>query len=168
MSFAHPLEAEGEVKTWLEHYKKEYYDARHVCYAFVFGEGNGTMKSSDAGEPNGTAGLPILNQLRSFEVRNVLLVVVRYFGGTKLGAAGLVHAYKSAARTALENAQLVEKPITIVLEISFSYEKMNRVMRSLKETKAELLEQNFSGNVCTIKFRVMKSQEKVLQEKLKE
>jgi uncharacterized YigZ family protein len=168
LAFAHPLSHETDAKVLLDLYKKEYYDARHICYAYVFGTESEVMKSSDAGEPNGSAGLPILNQLRSFEVKNVFLVVVRYFGGTKLGVSGLVSAYKSAAKQALENATLVEVPIKVEVEIRFAYDKMNTIMKWLKEWHATPLEQVFHDQECAMKVKVLRSYEKVLLEKMDE
>lgn len=166
LAFAQPIRSGEEIKTCLEKYKKDYFDARHICYAYVLGSDGETMKSSDAGEPNGTAGLPILNQLRSFEVKNVLLVVVRYFGGTKLGASGLVHAYKTAAQEALANAEIVLLPITLELRFSFPYLKMNEVMRFVKETEAAVLSQEFSESDCIMQVAILRSQEKSWKDKI--
>lgn len=166
LAFAQAIRSEEEIKTCLESFKKEYFDARHICYAYVLGSDDTTMKCSDAGEPNGTAGLPILNQLRSFEVKNVLLIVVRYFGGTKLGASGLVHAYKTAAQEALANAEVVMLPITLELSFSFPYLKMNEVMRFVKETEATVMSQEFSANDCEMRVSVLRSQEKGWKDKI--
>jgi len=166
LSFAHPARSENEIKLLLSTYKKEYFDARHICYAYILGTENEVLKSSDAGEPNGTAGLPILNQLRSFEVKNVLLVVVRYFGGTKLGASGLVHAYKTAAHEALRQAELVLLPITFELSFSFPYLKMNEVMKWAKDHGATILSQEFTNNECEMRISALRSLEKALQDKM--
>ncbi len=161
IAFAIPLEFEDEVKTWLDSYKKEYYDARHVCYAYSYGIENEVLKSNDAGEPNGTAGLPILNQIRSIGLKNILVIVVRYFGGTKLGVSGLVTAYKSAAKLALESAERIEKPITAEVEFDFPYLKMNAVMKLVKETGASILSQDFGGDTCSMKVMVLRSKKEV-------
>jgi uncharacterized YigZ family protein len=157
LAFAHPICNEEDVKTIIDNYKKEYFDARHVCYAYSFGIDNEILKSSDAGEPNGTAGLPILNQIRSSNLKNIFIVVVRYFGGTKLGVSGLINAYKTAAKEAIANAVKIELPITSILEFSFPYLKMNIVMKLVKETGAIILEQDFGGNECIIKISILKS-----------
>lgn len=166
LAFAHPIRSEEEIKSLLDNYKKQYFDARHICHAYILGTEREVLKSSDAGEPNGTAGLPILNQLRSFEVKNVLLVVVRYFGGTKLGASGLVHAYKTAAQEALALAEIVQLPITVELNFSFPYLKMNEVMRFAKEQEASVLSQEFSESDCAIHISILRSQEKGWKDKI--
>lgn len=168
LAFAYPVSTETEIKILLDRFKKEYYDARHICYAYILGTEEVVMKSSDAGEPSGTAGLPILNQLRSFDLKNVILVVVRYFGGTKLGTSGLVSAYKSVAKEAMENSEFIEKPITEELSIRFDYVKMNTVMRWLKEMDALILEQTFSEQECILRIALLKSHKKVLLDKLRE
>lgn len=157
LAFVHPIGSESEVKTLVDKYKKEYYDARHVCYAYSFGIENELLKSSDAGEPNGTAGLPILNQIKSSKLKNIFVVVVRYFGGTKLGVSGLINAYKTAAKEAIANAVKVELPITALVEFSFPYLKMNVAMKLVKETGAIILEQDFGGDDCVLKVSILKS-----------
>lgn len=157
LAFVHPIGSEAEVKLLIDKYKKEYYDARHVCYAYSFGIETELQKSSDAGEPNGTAGLPILNQIKSSNLKNIFVVVVRYFGGTKLGVSGLINAYKTAAKEALLNASKVEMPITAIVEFGFPYLKMNVAMKLVKETGAIILEQDFGGDACVLKISILKS-----------
>lgn len=166
LAFVHPIDSEAEIKSHLDNYKKEYYDARHVCYAYTFGIENEVLKSSDAGEPNGTAGLPILNQIRSSGLKNILVIVVRYFGGTKLGASGLVTAYKAAAKSAIENAIKIEKPIVVEVEFEFPYLKMNSVMKMVKDYAATILEQDFGNDTCCLKVQLLKSKEEEFVQKI--
>lgn len=146
-----------DAKEVLGVYKSEYYDARHICFAYTTGVDTPIFRSSDAGEPNGTAGLPILNQIKSFGVLNVMIVVVRYFGGVKLGASGLVNAYKTASRIALSNAEIEERPMTVYLRLHFPFERMNEIMKCLKEIKALIVSKSFENNDCTIEVAVLRS-----------
>ena len=131
--FAYPVTSEIEVKTHLENLKAEHFSARHWCYAYQIGTEKIQYRANDDGEPNNSAGMPIYGQIQSFEVTNVLVVVVRYFGGVKLGVGGLISAYKTAAQMALENAIIIEKTINKHFVISFGYAHMNKVMRIIKE-----------------------------------
>jgi len=153
---AFPVENEHQLKEILEKLRKEYYDARHHCYAYRFDPEEEQYRSNDDGEPSGTAGKPILNQLLSRELINVLVVVVRYFGGTKLGVSGLINAYKSATNDALENAKIVKRFIYREIEVRFEYPFMNSVMRLVKEENINILEQNFDLN-CVIKIQIKKN-----------
>jgi len=132
LSFAFPVNSEEEIKEILLQLKKEYHDARHICYAWILGENRQKMKSGDDGEPAGTAGKPILNQLLHTGCTNVLVAVVRYFGGTLLGTGGLANAYKTAAADALSKAVIEEKTEMLTLQITFPYERMNQIMSLLK------------------------------------
>ena len=125
--------SEDEAKAAITEIKKKYFDARHHCFAYMIGPDKKTFRSSDDGEPSGTAGKPILNQILSKDVTNVCVVVTRYFGGIKLGTSGLINAYKTAARDALDNAQIVEKTINEFYSLEFEYPLMNEVMRIMKE-----------------------------------
>jgi len=159
---AFPVENEEQVKEILTMLRKEYYDARHHCYAYRFNAEEEQFRSNDDGEPSGTAGKPILNQLLSKELMNVLVVVIRYFGGTKLGVSGLINAYKTATIDALENAKIIKRFIYRQIEIRFEYPIMNSVMRLIKEEVVEVLEQNFDLN-CVIKIQIKKSElEKII------
>lgn len=147
------VETEEDAKAILAEVKKKYHDARHHCYAWRLDPRNEKVKSNDDGEPAGTAGKPILNQIYSFELYDVLLVVTRYFGGTKLGVSGLIHAYKTSAREALENAKIVEKEIRDLYRVEFDYVKMNEVMRVIKEDQLVIKNQTFD-NVCKVDLEI--------------
>ena len=139
--YAFPITTEEEVKEHIERLKKEHFSARHWCYAYQIGTEKIHYRANDDGEPNNSAGMPIYGQLQSFEVTNVLVVVVRYFGGVKLGIGGLISAYKTAAQMALENTQIIEKTIDKHFSLSFSYVHMNKVMRIIKEKNLTILSQ---------------------------
>ncbi len=148
---AYHVENEEEIKAVLLKLRKEFYDARHHCYAWRIDVRAEKTRSNDDGEPSGSAGKPILNQLFSFELYDVLLVVIRYFGGTKLGVSGLINAYKTASREALENANIVEKEIRDLYQVDFEYPMMNSVMRIIKEDNLTIVGQHFD-NHCTIEL----------------
>ena len=150
LAFAHPVENIDEVRQLLEHYRKEYYDARHVCYAYMLGPDQDEFRANDDGEPSGTAGRPILGQIRSKNLSNVLIVVIRYFGGILLGTSGLIVAYKEASIDALNHATIIEKDVMIPRTLRFPYEKMNEVMRTLKDINARILSQDWADNQCII------------------
>lgn len=135
IAIAHPVECIEDVKNIQEIVKKEYRDARHHCYAYRIGTGDDNWRVNDDGEPSGTAGKPIFGQIQSFELSNILIIVVRYFGGTLLGVGGLINAYRNAAREALINSEIIEKTVNVILSISFPYEKMNDVMKLIKDEK---------------------------------
>ena len=149
IALAFPVRNEDEVKQHLETVKKQYHDARHHCYAYVLGIDGEVYRANDDGEPNHSAGDPILGQIRSKNLTQVLIIVVRYFGGTKLGVGGLITAYKTAASDALEHSSIVTAIVKREVEIGFEYLSMNDVMRLIKETDAEIKEQEF-GNSCRI------------------
>lgn len=153
---AFPVESEIQVKEILTLLKREYYDARHHCYAYRFNPEEEQYRSNDDGEPSGTAGKPILNQLYSRELMNVLVVVIRYFGGTKLGVSGLINAYKTAANDALENTIIVQRFIYRLVEVHFEYPLLNSVMRLVKEENLTIVEQDFGLN-CVIKIQMKKN-----------
>lgn len=143
IALAFPVRTEAEIKEKLTEIRKQYYDARHHCYAYILGAAKTAFRANDDGEPNHSAGDPILGQIRSSGLSNVLVIVVRYFGGTKLGVGGLIHAYKTATAEALQNAPTVEKHETSVVKISFGYENMNEVMSMVKELNLAVLDQQF-------------------------
>lgn len=155
LAFAVPVENEAEVKEKVAFYKKQYHDARHHCYAYILGYNKDAYRQNDDGEPSGTAGRPIHGQLLSKDVTNVLLVVVRYFGGIKLGVSGLITAYKTAAKDALENAQIIEKIVQEPYTISFDYQYLNSVMQILKDESVQILSQGYENN-CVVNFKVRK------------
>ena len=153
LSFAYPVANEEEVKEIIGTLRKEYHDARHHCFAYRIGAEGEHWRANDDGEPSSSAGKPILGQLLSFGVSDVLIVVVRYFGGTKLGVPGLIRSYRSAAADALSNADIVEKIAGREIGFTFEYLKMNDVMKLLRDFSAEILEQDFD-NFCKIRIRV--------------
>jgi uncharacterized YigZ family protein len=153
LAFAFPVESEVEVRQHVQQLKKEYFDARHHCYAYRLGLNGELWRANDDGEPSSTGGKPILGQLLSLELTNVLVVVVRYFGGIQLGMPGLINAYRSATADALAQAQIVEKVAKEILMISFSYFEMNKIMKLIKEKELEIVSQYFD-NECEIKIAV--------------
>jgi uncharacterized YigZ family protein len=152
----YPAETAEDCKNILIAIKKEFHDARHHCYAYRIQPEDEEFRSNDDGEPSGTAGKPILNQLYSNELFNVVLIVVRYFGGTKLGTSGLINAYKTAAQEAIKSAKIVKRYITRDMELHFEYPLMNDVMRIIKEENLEIIDQFYDKN-CVIKLTVNKS-----------
>ena len=144
LSFVYPVASEDEVKQKLEALRKKYFDARHHCYAYMLGETDRRFRANDDGEPNHSAGDPILGQIRSKEITNVLIVVVRYFGGVKLGVGGLIAAYKAAAELALENNTIIQKEVKKIIRIHYSYTSTPEVMRLVKEFQLEITVQDFS------------------------
>ena len=146
IGYAYPIIDEQEVKSILENLKKEHHKARHVCYAYRLGNNGETYRANDDGEPNNTAGIPILGQLKSFELTNVVLLVVRYFGGTKLGVGGLIQAYKTSAKQTLESCEIVEQEITELLKIQFDYININKVMKIIHDYKIIIQKQNLDNN----------------------
>ena len=132
LAFAHPVSSVEEAKELAKQYKKVYYDARHHCFAYIIDPLNEQTRAADDGEPNNSAGAPILGQIKSFELENVMVMVVRYFGGTKLGVSGLITAYRSAAQEALQNAIVVELEIKAQINVKFSYIDMDKVMKIIK------------------------------------
>lgn len=153
--YAFPVQNEGNVKIHLEHLKKEHHSARHWCYAYQLGKTEESIqyRANDDGEPNNSAGMPIYGQIQSFKVTDVLIVVVRYFGGVKLGVGGLIHAYKTAAQMALEAASIITKTIKIQYIISFDYKNMNKVMRIIKERNLKIVNQKLELS-CEITISV--------------
>lgn len=143
LAFAYPVNSEDELKANLEKLRKEYFDARHHCYAFVLGADKSRYRANDDGEPNHSAGDPILGQIRSKDLTNILIVVVRYFGGTKLGVSGLIQAYKTAAEEALKNATIIEVDVTNEISIRYDYTATPEVMKLVKEFDLIIKEQSF-------------------------
>lgn len=143
IAFAYPVKTEEQVRTRVKTLRKEYYDARHHCYAFVLGKDKKKFRAADDGEPSNSAGAPILGQIKSLDLTNTLVVVVRYFGGTKLGVPGLINAYRESAADALQNNQIIEEFEKVIFEIQFEYIKMNDVMKVVKDFDLEVLNQNF-------------------------
>lgn len=150
IALAYPVKSESEVKEIIDQIKKKYYDARHHCYAYVLGFDKSAWRVNDDGEPSGTAGKPIHGQLLSYDLTNTLLVVIRYFGGTKLGVSGLINAYKQAARDALQNATIIEKTINEVYKLSFPFESMNDAMKIVKDFGLQIVDSNYDSNAYII------------------
>ena len=155
--YAFPVLSEEEVKNWLEVLKKKHPTARHFCYAYQIGIEDVQYRVNDDGEPNNSAGLPIYGQIQSFEVTNILVVSVRYFGGTKLGVGGLISAYKTSAKLSLEATEILEKTINIQFELTFGYEMINKVMRIVKEKNISILNQTLELD-CTYVISVRKNE----------
>ena len=156
LSFAEPCTSAEEAKEIVAMYKKEYYDARHVCWAYMIGHQRLEFRSNDDGEPSGTAGKPILGQINSFNLTDLVVIVVRYFGGIKLGTSGLIEAYRTAAAEALSAADIVEKLVEETLEVYFEYPLMGEAMRIVKEEGAKVLVQDFTID-CRLKLSLRKS-----------
>ena len=165
LSFAFPVKNVDEINQILAQYRKQYYDARHICYAYMLGNEKNEWRANDDGEPSGTAGRPILGQINSFELTNVLVIVVRYFGGILLGTGGLITAYKEASMDALEQANIVEQTIDEVFTVGFDYLLMNEVMRVIKEINPLVLDQSFD-NMCSMKLSIRQSDAEKLKSKL--
>jgi len=144
--YAFPVLSEEEVKEYLEELKKKHHSARHWCYAYQLGIEKIRFRANDDGEPNNSAGLPIYGQIQSFEVTNILIVSVRYFGGTKLGVGGLISAYKTSAQLALEASDILEKTININYKLTFDYDMMNPVQRIIKEKNLDIVNQKLEMN----------------------
>ena len=156
LSFALPVRTPDEVKTQLDIYRKKYYDARHVCWAYMLGPDRTTFRANDDGEPSSTAGKPILGQINSNNLTDILIIVVRYFGGIELGTSGLIVAYRTAAAEAIAAARIEERTIDETITITFEYPHLNSVMRIVKEDKPDVLTQSFELT-CEMTLRIRQS-----------
>jgi uncharacterized YigZ family protein len=152
LAFALPVRTVDEVKDIVKDYQKKYYDARHVCYAYMLGPERTDFRANDNGEPSGTAGKPILGQINSYGLTDILIIVVRYFGGIKLGTSGLIQAYKQAAIEALAVADVIEKTVDEDISFAFEYPFMNDVMRIVKEEEPQIIAQGYDTD-CTMTLR---------------
>ena len=161
IGYAYPITSENEVKTHIENLKKDHFSARHWCYAYQIGTETLKFRANDDGEPSNSAGMPIYGQIQSFEITNVLIVVVRYFGGVKLGVGGLISAYKTTAQLTLEEATIVEKTIDKHFKITFDYKNMNKVMRIIKEKNLDIVNQKMELN-CEIEIATRKKNAKTI------
>jgi len=166
LSFAMPVSTAEQAKEIVKEYRKKYYDARHVCYAYMIGAERTDFRANDDGEPSGTAGRPILGQINSRELTNVLVIVIRYFGGILLGTGGLVVAYKEATADALDRTEIIEKTVDIRISISFDYVLMNDVMRVIKDVNAQITAQTYV-NQCMMQLSIRKQDAELLSSKLK-
>jgi uncharacterized YigZ family protein len=155
LAFVHPVKEVEEAKAIIKDYQNKYHDARHVCWAYMLGPAREVWQLNDNGEPSGTAGKPILGQINSFELTDVVAIVVRYFGGIKLGTSGLIAAYREATRLALDDAEIIECHETVDLEVVFSYIAMNDIMKVVKNMNLQIISQEFD-NTCTMVLRVRK------------
>lgn len=165
IAVALPVKSEVDVKARQKELRKKYYDARHHCYAYVLGEDYMLFRANDDGEPNHSAGDPILGQIRSKDLTNTLVVVIRYFGGTKLGVSGLIHAYKTATEEALNENEIIEVPITDTIEVTFDYESTSEVMRLVKDMDLKIESQKYEID-CSLVINVQVDQTEMLVKKL--
>lgn len=165
LAFAHHVETIDEIKDILASYRKKYYDARHVCYAYVLGADKADFRANDDGEPSSTAGKPILGQINSYDLTNVLVIVVRYYGGVNLGTGGLIVAYRTAAADALDHATIETRLVEEVITYSFPYPMMNAVMRVIKEMQPRIVSQTFD-NTCSISMSIRQEMAPVLRDRL--
>lgn len=156
ISYAIPVKSVEDVKTELEKYRKEYYDARHVCWAYMLGAEHNEFRSNDDGEPSGTAGKPILGQINSNELTDILILVVRYFGGIKLGTSGLIVSYREAASEAIAASEIIEKTVDIDIRFKFEYPFMNDVMKVVKDLEPVIIEQQYDMD-CIMELRIRKA-----------
>jgi uncharacterized YigZ family protein len=156
LSFAYPVKDEKEVKSIFDQLRKDYFDARHHCFAYRLGADKKIFRVNDDGEPSGTAGKPILGQIISKDLTNILIVVVRYFGGTLLGTHGLINAYRTASQEALLNANIVQQYVYELYELEFDYLQINHVMKIVKDFELDVLHQQFEM-VCNMKLKIKRS-----------
>ena len=166
LAWIYPVRTEEEIREHLEALRKRFFDATHHCYAWRLGPRGEAFRANDDGEPSGTAGKPILGQLLSNELTDCLIVVVRYFGGTKLGVPGLIAAYKESAAAAIEAAQIVERTVDRIVTVDFPYVAMNDIMRAVKELQPRIEEQTFD-NLCTLRLTIRESRADLLEERLR-
>lgn len=165
LSFAIPVRTPEEVKAQVEACRKKYYDARHVCWAYMVGADRTTFRANDDGEPSSTAGKPILGQINANELTDILVIVVRYFGGIKLGTSGLIVAYRSAAAEAIAAAEVEERTVDAECTVIFEYPFLNDIMRVVKEMQPAIVSQTFEAN-CEMTLRIRQSQEEMLKNRL--
>ena len=165
LAFAHHVETVEEVKSIVSAYRKQYYDARHCCYAYMLGPEQKAFRANDDGEPSSTAGKPILGQINSAALTDILIVVVRYYGGVNLGTGGLIVAYRTAAADAIANATIEVRQVEETIKYDFTYPMMNDVMRIVKEMQPQVVDQQFD-NTCSITLRIRKREAEQLRSRL--
>ena len=165
LAFARHVENVDEIKEILAQYRKKYYDARHVCYAYMLGADRAEFRANDDGEPSSTAGKPILGQINSNELTDILIVVVRYYGGVNLGTSGLIVAYREAAADVIAHAEIVTRQVEEVITYTFAYPQMNDVMRIVKEMNPRILSQTYD-NTCEIRLSIRQSEAEQLRNRL--
>ena len=166
LAFAHHVQTVDEVKELLAGYRKKYYDARHVCYAYMLGAERTEFRANDDGEPSSTAGKPILGQINSNKLTDILIVVVRYYGGVNLGTSGLIVAYREAAADAINHASIETRQVEEIVKYSFAYPQMNDVMRIVKDMNPRIISQTYD-NTCEIVLSIRKSEAEQLRNRLK-
>lgn len=167
LAFAHHVSSLDEIKQLLAAYRKKYYDARHCCYAYMLGPQRVDFRANDDGEPSSTAGKPILGQINSSDLTDILIVVVRYYGGVNLGTGGLIVAYRTAAADAISHSDIEERQVEEIVNYSFTYPMMNDVMRLVKDLPVRILHQSFD-NTCEITLAIRKSQGELLRKRLEQ
>lgn len=165
LAFAHHVENHDEIKLILAGYRKKYYDARHVCYAYMLGAERTDFRANDDGEPSSTAGKPILGQINSNELTDILIVVVRYYGGVNLGTSGLIVAYREATADALAHAKMELRQVEEEVSYTFTYPQMNDVMRIVKDMNPRIISQTYD-NTCVIRMAIRKSEAQQLRDRL--
>ena len=165
LAFAHHVQTTDEVKDIITQYRKKYYDARHVCYAYMLGAERNDFRANDDGEPSSTAGKPILGQINSNELTDILIVVVRYYGGVNLGTSGLIVAYREAAADAISHATIETRQVEEIIKYTFAYPQMNDVMRIVKDMNPRIISQTYD-NTCEIVLSIRKSEADLLRNKL--
>lgn len=166
LAFSHHVSTTDEIKALIGFYKTKYYDSRHVCYAYVLGADRTVFRANDDGEPSGTGGKPILGQINSNTLTDILVVVVRYYGGVNLGTSGLAIAYRTAALSAIKNAVIVKKYVEEDIVFSFPYVMLNAVMRIVKEMSPRIISQTYN-NTCEMRFSIRSSEAMKFKEKLR-
>lgn len=164
-AFAHHVESADEVKDIIAQYRKKFYDARHVCYAYMLGAERTEFRANDDGEPGSTAGKPILGQINSNELTDILVVVIRYYGGVNLGTGGLIVAYREAASDAIVHCEVEERLVEEIITYDFPYVMMNDVMKVVKDMQPRIVNQLYD-NTCTIKLAIRKSMAQQLRDRL--
>lgn len=165
LAFSHHVESEDDIRELLAFYRKKYFDARHVCYAYMLGAERKIFRANDDGEPSSTAGKPILGQINSSGLTDILIVVVRYYGGVNLGTGGLIVAYKTAAAAAIENSVVETRQVAEIITYNFPYVMMNNVMRVVKDMKPRILSQTYD-TTCEIKLSIRLSEAEILKARL--
>ena len=165
LAFSHHVESEDDIRELLAFYRKKYFDARHVCYAYMLGAERKIFRANDDGEPSSTAGKPILGQINSSGLTDILIVVVRYYGGVNLGTGGLIVAYKTAAAAAIENSVVETRQVEEIITYNFPYVMMNNVMRVVKDMKPRILSQTYD-TTCEIKLSIRLSEAEILKARL--
>ena len=166
LAFAHPVSTVVEVKDIVAQYRKKYYDARHVCYAYMLGAERTEFRANDDGEPSSTAGKPILGQINSNELTDILIIVVRYYGGVNLGTSGLIVAYREAAADAISHAQIETRQVEELINYSFAYPQMNDVMRIVKDMQPRIVSQTYEGSTCQMVLSIRKGEADQLRSRL--